>query len=126
MLTMINRDRILKTILQCSNDIWEILWSEKDLKFLINLVGKDSLHYSDWYKISRNCQLSEYFIREFRDNVHWWNISGFQYLSEPFLIEFIKDIKIGNDYTMGLIHNEKISEDVLKRIIDLKKLLESD
>jgi hypothetical protein len=123
---MVNSDRILKTILQWSNDIWEIFWSEKDLKFLVNLVGKDSLHYSDWYRISRNCELSEDFIKEFKDKVNWCRISAFQYLSEEFLIEFIKDIEIGDDYTTGLRNNEKIPEEVLKRIINLKKLLESD
>jgi hypothetical protein len=80
----------------------------------------------NWGYISEFQNLSEPFIREFKDKVAWWRISSFQDLSEEFLIEFIKDIKIGDRDNYGLIHNKKIPEDVKNRIINLKKLLESD
>jgi hypothetical protein len=46
------------------------------------------LTYIDWHIISNINKLSEEFIREFEDSVHWSAIFAQQNLSDDFLIEF--------------------------------------
>ena len=45
-----------------------------------------------WYDISIHQNLSEDFIREFQDNVHWDCISKHQNLSESFIREFQDEV----------------------------------
>jgi hypothetical protein len=71
-----------------------------------------------WYPLGFTYDLSENFIREFKDYLYWHLISYHQRLSEAFLIEFIEDIS-----TEHLRHNRKISQEVKERIISMKALL---
>jgi hypothetical protein len=100
-------------------------WSISKYQDLSEPFIRDFKDQVNWWCISRFQDLSEDFIREFKDKVDWWDISAFQDLSEEFLIEFINYIETGNKNSWGLEDNENIPEDVKKRIIDLKKLLES-
>ena len=52
----------------------------------IEVIRKDPKS-QDWYKLSKK-NSSEDFIREFQDNVLWYNISLYQRLSEEFIREF--------------------------------------
>ena len=60
------------------------------LEFLNKELGTNykSLDDVNWLNVSRNIQLSENFIREFKDKVYWIEISYYQNLSENFIREF--------------------------------------
>ena len=79
--------------------------SEKFMNELINELPSESVqeelnrilketgglfedYYWWWREISRDCDLSEDFIREYQDDVHWDCISINQKLSKDFIIEF--------------------------------------
>ena len=56
-----------------------------------NLSEKFIREFKDkvnWYRISENQNLSEKFIREFKDKVNWYSVFRFQKLSEKFIREF--------------------------------------
>ena len=61
----------------------------------------------NWNTISRK-PLSEKFIREFKNNVNWYNISMFQQLSENFIKEFQNEV----DWDCISKH-QKLSEDFI-------------
>ncbi|BAO04962.1 ORF MSV205 tryptophan repeat gene family protein [Clostridium botulinum B str. Osaka05] len=72
---------------------------------------KKTLNENDWENISKNKNLTENLIREFKENVNWFYISCFQNLSEDFLIEFknkiywnnthyCKELSLSKDFTL--------------------------
>lgn len=80
---LINRYPIYSNILKYLN--------VGDIFNLYNVTkNKNVLPYlrSEWLKISMNIELSEEFMREFKDKICWGNISKFQTLSENFIREF--------------------------------------
>ena len=60
-----------------------------------------------WSWVSSDFELSEDFIREFKDYVDWNNIFAYQKLSKEFIIEFAGKISF-ND----LMYNTHVSNDV--------------
>ena len=81
---------------------------------------KDKVH---WVNISYHQKLSEDFIREFQDKVYWVNISYHQKLSEDFIREF--QDKINWD---SISLKQKLSEDFINEFkdkINFKKLLQN-
>jgi len=71
-----------------------------------------------WWVISDDYELSEDFIREFKDRVIWFLIFRYQRLSEEFLIEFIDEINVKT-----LVYNKKIPKDAKDRILAMKALM---
>ena len=61
-------------------------------KVLLEQIGitkkEEEIWLGEWDNISENMQLSEEFIREFKDEVNWFSISLHQELSEKFIREF--------------------------------------
>ena len=49
-------------------------------------------NYQNWRALSRHNGLTEEFIREFQDEVHWDCILIYQHLSEEFIREFKDDV----------------------------------
>ena len=81
------------------------------IEFLNKELGTNysSLDQVDWNNISIYQNLSENFIREFKNKVSWCWISRFQKLSENFIREF------QNKVNWGLIsENQKLSENVIR------------
>jgi len=78
---------------------------------------KDKL---DWCFVSKYQKLSESFIREFQDRVDWDYISEYQKLSESFLIEFIDRFRY-----YCLRRNTRIPQDLKDRIIAMKEIIEA-
>jgi hypothetical protein len=107
-----------------------------------------ALLYADWFKISRSGNLSEKFIREFKDNIHWGNLCINQKLSDDFLIEFQEMINwteyfmfndssftimkkfitkaiIDCDYHFRLSHFNENQRNEIQRIIKLKNIFQN-
>ena len=84
---------------------------ENRLNYLNKELGTSykSLNDVDWSYISQSQQLSEDFIREFKDKVNWNTISFYQKLSEDFIREF-KD-KVDWYYISSY---QKLSEDFIR------------
>jgi hypothetical protein len=74
-----------------------------------------------WDLMSKYQKLSENFIREFEKKVYWRYIFGYQKLSEGFLIEFID--RLSNPSLAYLRNNNKVLKDVKDRIIAMKELM---
>jgi len=55
---------------------------------LRHIIANNNLSFSDWHFISCNHVLSEGFIREFKDKVHWRGVTFYQKLSDSFINEF--------------------------------------
>jgi hypothetical protein len=115
-----------------------IMYQKLSDSFIIrNLMFVPHLHYRHWNLVSQYQDLSESFIRKAKDHLMWNLVSMHQKMSEEFMIEFIKNLEIGSFDKFynskgeleifrepGLIHNQKIPEDVKKRVIDLKKVID--
>jgi hypothetical protein len=83
---------------------------------------KDFLKYLDGNTILYNQEVSEDFIENTINYMINWNyVSWRQNLSEEFYIRHVDKIDL-----YGLERNRKIPKEVKKRVIALKKLLESD
>ena len=67
-----------------------------------------------WYGISKYQHLSEDFIREFKDKVDWTYISTYQHLSEDFIREFK-----GRLNWIRISKHQHLSEDFIKEFKDL-------
>jgi hypothetical protein len=65
----------------------------KDNKYTEEELEKhiDCFTNTHWWYISKYQILSEPFIIKYKDLVHWYNISKYQILSEPFIIKY-KDL----------------------------------
>ncbi len=61
-------------------DIWGVPVDESEIDCHIK--------EPDWLSISQHVNLSERFIRKYKDNVNWCMISMYQKLSEDFIREF--------------------------------------
>ena len=72
---------------------------------------KDLVH---WYNISQYQRLSEEFIREHKDLVHWYNISAYQQLSEEFIVEHKDLVNWG-----GISACQQLSEEFIAEHKDL-------
>lgn len=70
-------------------------------------------NYDDWRALSRHNGLTEDFIREFQDKVHWDCISIYQHLSEEFIREFKDDVV----WTLISIY-QHLSEDFIREFTD--------
>ena len=81
------------------------------LDFLNKELGTNykSLDDVNWLNVSRNIQLSENFIREFKDKVDWVRISTHQKLSE----EFIKEFQNSVNWSYISIY-QKLSEEFIR------------
>ena len=55
-------------------------------------IKYNSIKNINWKEISIHKNLSENFIREFRNDVNWYWISRYQKLSENFIREFQKEV----------------------------------
>jgi hypothetical protein len=66
-----------------------VKYTEEKLK---NIIKNNVLEAADWSNISVYQDLSEDFIREFKDKICWSSISLYQSLSEDFVLEFIDRI----------------------------------
>jgi hypothetical protein len=51
-----------------------------------------------WYNLSSNYELSEEFIRKYKEKVYWYYIFTRQKLSVSFIIEFQYEAKVHLDY----------------------------
>ena len=62
----------------------EVEWLEK------RYIGKsiDKWGWSEWDSICVYCNLSENFMRKFKNKLHWECISSFQRFSLDFVLEF--------------------------------------
>ena len=67
----------------------------------------------DWLDISTYPRLSEDFIREFQDKVYWWIISQYQTLSEDFIREFQDKVSWGT-----ISYTQELSEDFIREFKD--------
>ena len=81
------------------------------LEFLNKELGTNykSLDDVNWLNVSRNIQLSENFIREFKDKVYWIEISYYQNLSENFIKEFQYSVKWNY-----ISERQKLSEEFIR------------
>jgi len=80
---------------------------------------KDNLTDYDWNYISRYENLSEEFIRKFKNKVNWRNVLAKQKLSKDFIREFhykIKDDLTENDWI--LISQKKLNEKFIRKFKD--------
>ena len=73
----------------------------------------DIMTEKNWNSVSKCQNLSESFIREFKDKVEWEYISKYQNLSEDFIREF-RD-KVDWDY---ISEYQKLSEDFIREFKD--------
>ena len=96
--TEIKKREEKKRIKKERRELWKYLRSKEEKrlkkisKFEINLIEKiERGDKVDWYKISQNNELSENFIRRYRDKVCWYDVkhgNRQQELSEDFIKEF--------------------------------------
>jgi hypothetical protein len=87
-------------------------YSEKELEKYIN--DFTDVH---WFYISEYQVLSEPFIEKYKDKLYWSWISGYQKLSENFLLNNLELINIG-----CLVSNEHVSEEIFKKVKFMKEL----
>jgi len=107
-------------------DVWYVILPHTNLKTLLicrglckkilkiaNNVMKTSRNDINWYGMSYIYQIiSEDFIREFQDKVHWDSISWCQTLSEDFIREFHSGRnKVNWDW---ISMNQTLSEDFIR------------
>jgi hypothetical protein len=67
----------------------------------------------NWVEKSCNTVLSEEYIRENSDKVHWWYISKYQKLSEKFIKEFSNKV-----YWINISAYQKLSEEFIREFSD--------
>ena len=65
----------------------------------------------NWIEISRTPNLSEDFIRDFKDQVDWKLISQYQTLSEDFIREFADQLEWSQ-----ICQHQTLSEDFIKNL----------
>lgn len=65
--------------------------------------------FKSWEELSENVELSEQFIRDFKDDVDWEHISMYQKLSDPFIRDF-KD-KVDLDW---ISKHQRLSESFIR------------
>ena len=88
---------------------------QEQLEFINTTCNTDykSMEEVDWYFISGYEYLSEEFIKEFADKVNWGCISLHQKLSEPFIREFKDKV----DW-VGISVHQKLSENFIREFKD--------
>jgi hypothetical protein len=88
---------------------------EEQLKYINTTCNTDykSMNEVDWFHISIYCELSEDFIREFKDEFNWGCISIYQKLSEDFIREFADKLNWFN-----ISKYQYLSEDFIKEFKD--------
>jgi hypothetical protein len=112
----------------------------------IEEIRKDPI-IADWYHFCGNYDLSEEFIREFKDYLNWWKLSYYQNLpeslirefqdivnwsnilsnqalslSEAFLLEFIDKVDAFSFYFM---ENDKIPQELKDKIMAVIGLMKA-
>ena len=83
--------------------VWYLISKHQNLSEGFIREFKDKVN---WYWISSHQNLSEGFIREFKDKVNWNEISIYQHLSEGFIREF--DLSINPDNWLCWNRDQKI------------------
>lgn len=96
----------------------KVMNEQEKLEFLneelgTNYTSLDELDEYDWVDFSADEELSEEFIRVFKDKVNWFWISTCQDLSEDFIREFQNYV-----HWDCLDDNQELSEDFKKEFAD--------
>jgi hypothetical protein len=95
---------------ELKNEIQSLLYSYNLFDNLNELPDKNNYF---WTNISEYQNLSEEFIREFKDNVNWSYISIYQKLNESFIIEFKDKV-----YWNYISRDQKLSEEFIREFKD--------
>jgi len=89
-------------------EYWEYISNHEDLSEDFIREFKD---YLNWEDISYYQTLSEDFIREFKDYVDWENISSYQILSEDFIREFKDRVN-----WLNIFYNRTLSDSFIREM----------